>query len=402
MAATISLTGFTTFNENPADGTVIGTLSVEGGRTGENFDFSIAASWANYFLISGDQLIVKNGNLFNFEAFSALDFVISVTSTETTGGTSVRDGSFRINLNDVPEAPTDILLSKATVLENAVAGAEVGLLTAVDPDNPEVSAAVMPTFTLVDNAGGRFSIVANKLVVAEGATFDFETAPSHQVTIKVTDVSGLTFQKTMTVSVSDALETVSGTGRNEKLRGTDLAESIDGGAGNDWIWGMGGDDVINGGAGKDILYGGEGKDTFLFNSPFKKGHFDQVRDFNSADDSFQFDLAALKAFKVKASKKDLVSIFSKGKPDDKGKPGDKGKADDKKSPFSLDKVFKEGKLEKKFFSITNPKDSNDYVYYNKKNGTVYLDADGSGKAKGIEILKVKPGTTVLADDFLFI
>jgi serralysin len=401
MPATIRLRG-STIAEKSANGTVIGTLSVDGGTTGETFTFELTGSWSDRFEVSNNQLIVKNGSLFDFEALNVFNIGISAQSTATSGGTTVRDETFRIDVTDVPEAPTDILLSKATVLENAAAGAEVGLLTAVDPDNPEVSAAVMPTFTLVDNAGGRFSIVANKLVVAEGAKFDFETAPSHQVTIKVTDVSGLTFEKTMTVSVTDALETVSGTGRNEKLRGTDLAESIDGGAGNDWIWGMGGDDVINGGAGKDILYGGEGKDTFLFNSPFKKGHFDQVRDFNSVDDSFQFDLDALKAFKVKASKKDLVSIFSKGKPDDKGKPGDKGKADDKKSPFSLDKVFKEGKLEKKFFSITNPKDSNDYVYYNKKNGTVYLDADGSGKAKGIEILKVKPGTTLLADDFLFI
>ena len=46
MAATISLTGPTTFDENLSDGTVIGTLSDEGGRTGEKFDFSVAASCA--------------------------------------------------------------------------------------------------------------------------------------------------------------------------------------------------------------------------------------------------------------------------------------------------------------------------------------------------------------------
>jgi serralysin len=28
--------------------------------------------------------------------------------------------------------------------------------------------------------------------------------------------------------------------------------------------------------------------------------------------------------------------------------------------------------------------------------------DGSGKGKGIEIFKVKPGTTLTADDFLFL
>ena len=44
MAATIVLRGVTTFNENPTDNTLIGTLSVEGGRTGEDFNFSVAAS----------------------------------------------------------------------------------------------------------------------------------------------------------------------------------------------------------------------------------------------------------------------------------------------------------------------------------------------------------------------
>ena len=65
------------------------------------------------------------------------------------------------------------------------------------------------------------------------------------------------------------------------------------------------------------------------------------------------------------------------------------------------------KLQKKFFNVgtklnDTPDGSNDYVFYNKKNGFVYLDVDGSGKGKGIEILKLKPGTMLTADDFLFI
>ena len=99
---------------------------------------------------------------------------------------------------------------------------------------------------------------------------------------------------------------------------------------------------------------------------------------------------ALKTFKVKASKSDLLDFAKKGKPD-------------KKFSFKLDKVFKEGKLEKKFFTVgTTSKDGNDYVVYSKKSGTVYLDVDGSGSAKPIEILKLKPGTALASSDFLFI
>jgi hypothetical protein len=377
---------------------LIGELNVQGGATGETFTFSLADGLSDRFEIIGNKLFAKTGSLFDYEVASVFDISVSATGS---GSTQISNAPFRISVTDVNEAPTDILLSKAIVSETAKAGTEVGLLTAVDPDHPEIAPAVMPTFTLLDNAGGRFQIVDGKLVVAEGATFDFETAPSLQVTIQVTDASNLSFEKTLTIGVTDVSE-IGGSSRNEKLRGTENADVINGGAGNDWIWGLGGDDVINGGAGKDILYGGAGADTFVFDSPFKKGHFDQIRDFKSGEDKIQFDLDALKSFKVKVGKNDLLSFAKKGKPDKGGKPDDKG-GSGKKSSVGLDKVFKEGKLEKKFFTVgTVSKDGNDFVVYNKKNGTVYLDVDGSGSAKPIEILKVKAGTTLSYDDFLFI
>ena len=118
-------------------------------------------------------------------------------------------------------------------------------------------------------------------------------------------------------------------------------------------------------------------------------------DFVSADDTIQISLSALQTL-IKSAKKS----------DDNPSKGDhhsskKGKPD--ASSFSIDKAFKKGKLEKKFFTISSDgKDSNDFIYYNKKNGFVYLDVDGSGGRKGIEILQLKPGTSVAADDFLFI
>ena len=201
--------------------------------------------------------------------------------------------------------------------------------------------------------------------MADGAKLDFETATSHKIKLQVKDAGGLTFEKTITIGVNDGIDTVSGTKRNDKITGTEGADVINGDAGNDKIYGLGGDDIINGGLGKDQLTGGAGKDIFVFDAALRKGGFDQVTDFNSADDTLQFNLSALKSFNIKG--------------------------------------LKHGKLPKKFFTVgSESKDKNDYVYYNKKNGFVYLDADGSGHHKGIEILKLKPGTTVSADDFLFV
>lgn len=159
--------------------------------------------------------------------------------------------------------------------------------------------------------------------------------------------------------------TILGTAKNDKLVGGAYDDLISGLAGNDKLYGNAGNDKLNGGLGKDVLYGGQGKDTFIFDTPIKKGQFDQVADFNSADDTLQFKLSALKSFKIKA--------------------------------------FKAGKMNKKFFTLGDkPKDGNDYIYYNKKNGFVYLDNDGSGHKKGMEILKLKPGLKLTADDFLLI
>src|SRR5262249_43033381 len=62
------------------------------------------------------------------------------------------------------QPPSNISLSGNSVKENSPAGTVIGTLTASDPDAGDSS-----TFALVDNAGGRFAISGNKLVVASGA-----------------------------------------------------------------------------------------------------------------------------------------------------------------------------------------------------------------------------------------
>ena len=62
------------------------------------------------------------------------------------------------------------------------------------------------TYTLLDDAGGRFSLDGNQLLVADGAAIDFETATSHTVMVQVTDSGGSTVTKSLTIDVIDANE----------------------------------------------------------------------------------------------------------------------------------------------------------------------------------------------------
>lgn len=380
--------------ENPTAGTVIGTLSVLGGKNNETFSYTLADSLSDRFeiklnAITGQyELVVKSADpaLFDYDN-GQQGFTISVSAASDASGNPTVVDSFTTMINVIDNvAPTDITLSQTSVVEHSGAGTVVADLYAVDANLKDTF-----TFTLLNDAEGRFEIKNGQLVVKDGSKLDYLTAASHKVQIQVTDADSNTFTEEVTINITDALELRNGTWKNDKIYGTEGGDAINGLSGNDWIFGNGGDDVINGGRGKDFLYGGAGKDTFVFDTSVKRGEFDQVRDFNPADDTIQLNLSSLKTFKVKTSIKDLFWAAIKG-----GNPH-------KKQYYSLDKVMKHGKLDSKFFSTSyKAKDSNDFVYYNKKNGFVYFDADGSGREKGIEILKLQKGLILTADDFLMI
>lgn len=398
--------------ERTTPGGAVGDLTIiDTDSDNEDYTFSIVDKDGNpatdaVFEIVKDtvsgiySLAVKSGVTLNYEDPTQIYRAFWIKATDGTDTVSFRVG---VELDNIPEAPTDVLLSAATIAEKSASGTIIGNLSALDPDKNDTF-----TYTLTNDAEGRFGIVDGKLVVKDGTKLDFETAASHQVTIQVKDSANNVFTKTLTISVTDTLETVDGSGRNDRLTGTESGDMLSGFSGNDKIYGLGGDDILNGGAGKDILYGGAGKDTFVFDTKVKKGHFDHIMDFNVTDDTIQVSLSALGSFKVKLSKKDASGAMKggndKGGNDKGGKDkGGKDKGGDKVSTFKLDKVLKKGKLDDKFFSLADKaKDTSDLFYYNSKNGFLYIDADGSGTGKGVEIAKLSKGLNLTADDFLFI
>ena len=63
-------------------------------------------------------------------------------------------------------------------------------LTAIDPDAGDTK-----TLTLFDDGGGKFAISGSNLIVA--GSLDYETAQSHQVTVRVTDSGGEFYAEVM-------------------------------------------------------------------------------------------------------------------------------------------------------------------------------------------------------------
>ncbi|MBB3017860.1 Ca2+-binding RTX toxin-like protein [Microvirga lupini] len=393
----IELSGVT-IDENSEPGTKIGTLSATDEDPGDTLTFSLLDDAGGMFAIENGKLVLKARGVLDAEGTKTYRIEVKVEDDDGLSYTQ----EFTITVNDVNENPKGIGIDGGEVLDNVAAGTRIATLTTADPDAGDQDPSDF-TYSFVTDRSGTTPATSD-LFVIQGDQINLKVGKgslppgAYSFWVKTTDDGGLSYVRpvTLTITASGEVfpqepdvvppplkEVFDGTSGSDTLTGNEIANIINGWAGNDRLYGLTGDDKLYGGAGNDILYGnegndllagglgkdklygGSGKDIFLFDSAVKKGQFDQIMDFSSKDDTLQFSLSALKSFKIKA--------------------------------------FKKGKLNKKFFTLDDKaEDKNDYLVYNKKKGVVLLDSDGSGGKKAIEILKIKPGTKLAADDFVFI
>ncbi|MBJ6124802.1 cadherin domain-containing protein [Microvirga splendida] len=257
------------------------------------------------------------------------------------------------------------LLTSDVIDENSAAGTAIGSFIA------SAKAGGPLSYALIDDAEGRFTIdaVTGILKVANGVKLDYEQASQHTIAVQVTDASGASTIRNVTILVQDVF--------NERATGSPGADVMKGGAGQDHFTGLAGDDQIDaglgndtliGGAGKDVLTGGKGKDIFVFDTkPNKKSNLDRITDFNVKDDGIWLE----------------NRVFTK-----------LGKKGSEKKP---------AKLAKDFFTVGDKaKDANDYLIYNKKKGVLLYDADGSGSKKAVEVATLKKNLKMTEKDFFVI
>ncbi|HTU09692.1 MAG TPA: hypothetical protein VMG08_02240 [Allosphingosinicella sp.] len=212
---------------------------------------------------------------------------------------SVTGGTTRYSTGTVALAQTVIagntpptgVTGTLSIMEVSANGSLVGTLVAADPDSSTF------TYSLVNDAGGRFNISSGGAVTVEnGLLLDYEQNASHVIRVRVDDNEGGISEFDVNVTVTDrhgelvigdnANHTYYGgaetdillgghgsdvirggggidiiTGGNILFDPTDAGDQLFGEGGNDIIAGNGGDDVIAGGADSDVLTGEEGNDT---------------------------------------------------------------------------------------------------------------------------------------------
>ena len=320
-------------------------------------------------------------------------------------------------------APTGLTLNggtSASVQEYAVPGAtEVGVLSATDANGDAL------TYTLLDNAGGRFAIVGTKIMLA-GTGVNFEEAASHQIKVEASDGKGGKTEQVFTINVVDQTTlNKRGTKKSDKLNGTvqddilkggsgNVKDTIKGLAGDDKLYGEGGNDSILGGDGIDSLYGGAGNDTLKGEAgkDLLKGDAGNDKAYGGLGNDMLYGGAGNDILKGDADNDVLFGeagndklyggagndtfVFNKkaSKTTNFDRIYDFKSGQDKL--FLDNAVFKKlgklgtfdapAKLDVSMFKTGRAKDKNDYLVY--KSGVLYYDADGSGKGAAVEIVKL--------------
>jgi large repetitive protein len=199
-----------TVAEGAANGSPVGLTASSVDPNGPATTYSLTDNAGGRFAINSSTgvVTVANGAAIDFE--TAVGHAYSIAVQATSGATSTTQ-TFSIGVTDVgPSTPTDTNGAANTVFEGAANGTAVGI-TAASTD-PGGTPAV--TYSLTDNAGGRFAIDPNTgiVTVANGAAIDFETAPGHAYGITVqTQAGALSSTKSFSIEVANVNEAPAGT-----------------------------------------------------------------------------------------------------------------------------------------------------------------------------------------------
>lgn len=192
--------------EAAASGTTVGITAFadDADATGDAIIYGLDDTAGGRFAIhAGTGVVtVANGTLLDHETVSSHTITVRATSA---------DGSFRtqaltIDLDDVNEAgvsPVDDANPAAdTVPENAGIGTIVGITAAAaDTDGSD-----SVTYSLLDDAGGRFTIDAAGGVIRVAGAIDREAAASHDITVQARSSDGSTSTRLFSIAIGDVDE----------------------------------------------------------------------------------------------------------------------------------------------------------------------------------------------------
>ncbi|MHB8973952.1 MAG: DUF4347 domain-containing protein [Pirellulaceae bacterium] len=186
--------------ENATNGTVVGVMALADDADGtDTVSYVMDDNAGGRFAIHATSGVVTVSGALDRETVGSYDIIVRASSSDTTSTTR----TFTITLGDVDEFDVGVVVDSAaaanTVVENAANGTVIGL-TALASDADATNNAI--TYSLDDDAGGRFAIQATTGVVTVNGALDYEIAASHSVIIRATSSDGSCATWSFAIAVS--------------------------------------------------------------------------------------------------------------------------------------------------------------------------------------------------------
>jgi hypothetical protein len=187
--------------ENAANGTAVGLTAFADDPDGTDaVSYSLDDDAGGRFAIHATTGVVTVSGAIDREAAGSYNVTVRATSTDTTATTR----TFTISLGDADEfdvgAVTDSDGAADAVAENAAIGTTVGI-TAQAGDGDATTSGI--TYSLVDDAGGQFTIDPSTGVVTVAGAIDRETGATRSITIRGTSDDGSTTTQSHTIAIND-------------------------------------------------------------------------------------------------------------------------------------------------------------------------------------------------------
>ncbi|MEI6540450.1 MAG: choice-of-anchor D domain-containing protein, partial [Planctomycetota bacterium] len=181
----------------------VGDLTATDPDVGDTHTFTLDPTFGDGALFSVSAAVVYAKQPFEFEHSHGPTYSIKVTATDSSGLSVTR--TLTITVTNVNEASTNITLSPSTIAENFgnPSHIPVGDLTAIDPDVGDTHSFTLDT-TFGD--GAKFSVGGRKVYAKRPFDFEHAHGPTYSIKVTATDAGGLTFTKTLTITVTDVNE----------------------------------------------------------------------------------------------------------------------------------------------------------------------------------------------------
>lgn len=269
--------------ENSIVGTVVGTLAAIDLDPGDNAGFELVNNANGAFALIGDQIVVANPALLNFEAGATR--TISVLATDSGGLTAQQD--FTVNLGNLTGTADNIVSggnNNANTLNGGTGNDFIAGLGGNDRLNgnagndvldggagrDDMSGGAGNDTYIVDNSGDSVSETSG-----QGTDAVLTTLTNYTLTNQVENLV-YTGNGAFQGRGNDSSNLMVGAAGNDRLDGGAGNDTLLGGAGADTLLGGRGADRLEGGSGNDTLTGGNDSDMFVFHPGFGD---DTVTDF---------------------------------------------------------------------------------------------------------------------------